>query len=75
MYQYVDGGRRYLPGQWPSQQTRAFDPAGAVAVYDQPPPDEQVPSYPSPAGELSRRRIRSAGRRVGPGPPSPPEGR
>lgn len=49
MYQYVDGGRRYLPGQWPTED-KLFDPAGAVAIYDTPPAGEELGDYPSPAG-------------------------
>lgn len=49
MYQYVDGGRRYLPGEWPSED-RLFDPEGAVALYEQAPPGEEPPDYPSPNG-------------------------
>jgi hypothetical protein len=46
-YQYVDGGRRYRPGEW-TEEDRAFDPEGAVAVYDEPPAAEVVPDYPAP---------------------------
>jgi hypothetical protein len=49
MYQYVDGGKRYLPGEWPSE-SKLFDPEGAVAIYDVAPPGEEPPQYPSPAG-------------------------
>jgi hypothetical protein len=49
MYQFVDGGKRYLPGQWPTVD-KMFDPAGAVALYTSPPPGEAPGSYPSPAG-------------------------
>ncbi len=49
MYQFVDGGKRYLPGEWPTDE-RLFDPAGAVAIYDTPPPGEAPPTYASPAG-------------------------
>ncbi|MEK7425546.1 MAG: hypothetical protein AAB131_17095, partial [Actinomycetota bacterium] len=49
MYQFVDGGKRYLPGEWPTEE-KLFDPAGAVAMYDTPPPGEEPPSYASPAG-------------------------
>jgi hypothetical protein len=49
MYQFVDGGKRYLPGEWPTVD-KMFDPTGAVAIYDAPPPGEEPPSYPSPAG-------------------------
>jgi hypothetical protein len=49
MYEFIDGGKRYLPGAWPTED-KAFDPAGAVALYDVPPPGEAPPTYPSPAG-------------------------
>ncbi len=50
MYQYVDGGERYFLGEWPEEDTRAFDPEGAVAFYEDAPPGEEAPDYPSPAG-------------------------
>ena len=50
IYQYVDGGRRYRLGEWPEEDSRAFDPEGAVAFYEQPPEGEEAPDYPSPAG-------------------------
>ena len=50
IYQYVDGGTRYRLGEWPEEDTRAFDPEGAVAFYEEPPPGEEAPDYPSPAG-------------------------
>ncbi len=49
MYQYVDAGQRYLPGEWPTTD-KMFDPAGAVALYTSPPPGEAPGDYPSPAG-------------------------
>jgi hypothetical protein len=49
MYQYVDGGTRYLPGEWPTEE-KLFDPEGAVALYDEAPPGEEPPDYPSPNG-------------------------
>ncbi|CAN5766155.1 hypothetical protein BH18ACT2_BH18ACT2_03470 [soil metagenome] len=49
MYQYVDGGKRYLPGQWPTED-QLFVPDGAVSLYETPPPGESPPTYPSPAG-------------------------
>ena len=48
MYQYVDGGRRYRIGEWPEEDTRAFDPDGAVDFYEEPPPGEAPPDYPRP---------------------------
>jgi hypothetical protein len=49
MYEFVDGGRRYLPGHWPSTPPDVFDPRGAVTIYTTVPPLERVPAYPSPA--------------------------
>ena len=49
MYQYVDGGLRYLPGAWTTDE-KLFDPDGAVAIYTTPPPGEERGDYPSPAG-------------------------
>ncbi len=41
---------RYQLGDWPEEDTRAFDPEGAVAFYETPPEGEEPPDYPSPAG-------------------------
>ncbi len=49
MYEFVNGGQRYLPGQWPTTDTM-FDPTGAVSLYTIPPPGEAPGVYPSPAG-------------------------
>ncbi len=49
LYEFVHGGTRYLPGHWPTEPTKAFQKAGAVAIYTTPPASEQVPTYPSPA--------------------------
>ncbi len=49
MWQYVDGGTRFLPGEWPTEPA-LFDPEGAVALYTEPPAGEEIPDYPSPAG-------------------------
>jgi hypothetical protein len=50
VYQYVDGGTRYLPGSWPETDPKVFDPEGAVDRYVTRPPTEDPPDYPSPAG-------------------------
>ncbi len=42
MYQYVDGGVRYLPDDWPDTDPKVFDTDGAVAIYDTPPPGEEA---------------------------------
>ena len=49
MYQYVDGGKRYLPGEWGTED-KLFNPDGAVAIYASAPPGEERRDYPSPAG-------------------------
>ena len=49
MYEFIDGGKRYMPGAWPSED-KAFDPSGAVALYAVPPAGEAPPSYPRPGG-------------------------
>jgi hypothetical protein len=52
MYRYVDGGKRYLLGDWP-EELKVFDPAGTTTVYQELPPGEEpadVPPFPgSPA--------------------------
>lgn len=50
LYEFVDGGKRYLPSQWPTQITKAFNPKGAVTSYESTPPGVTIPTYPSPAG-------------------------
>lgn len=49
MYVFVDGGTRFLPGEWPTESA-LFDPAAGTTIYETPPPDETPPQYPSPAG-------------------------
>ena len=49
MYRWVDGGARYLPGEWPTED-KLFVQDGSVAIYETTPPGEEVPVYPSPAG-------------------------
>jgi hypothetical protein len=49
MMKFVDGGKRYLPGEWPTVD-KLFVDDGAVALYAAPPADEAPPAYPSPAG-------------------------
>jgi len=50
LYEYVQGGKRYLPGQWPAVAPDVFTTNGAVTIYKMLPPAERVPGYPSPAG-------------------------
>ena len=49
MYRYVDGGRRYLPGQHPGADPNVFTTDGSVTTYPAPPPGEEHPDYPRPA--------------------------
>jgi hypothetical protein len=36
MIMKVDGGKRYLPGQWPTTDPKVFDPNGAATTTDNP---------------------------------------
>ncbi len=49
MVRYVEGGKRYLPGDWAGSENRLFDESESVLLYDERPPGEEVPDYPSPA--------------------------
>jgi len=46
LYRYVDGGKRYLPGQWPAGDTKAFQTAGTTLIYPDRPPQDRFPEYP-----------------------------
>jgi len=48
MIRYVDGGKRYLPGEWPSED-KLFVVDGSVTIYDAPPDGEAPRDFPSPA--------------------------
>ncbi|MGQ0832256.1 MAG: hypothetical protein ACT4OV_11310 [Microthrixaceae bacterium] len=47
MLRYVDGGTRYLPGDWPTTPMRWFDKGGSVTVYDTLPESDALPDYPA----------------------------
>ena len=49
MMQFVDGGKRYLLGEMPTED-KMFVVDGAIAMYDTAPASETPPAYPSPAG-------------------------
>ncbi len=50
MWQYVDGGLRYLAGAFGDEPAPMFDTEGAVTMYFERPADEPVPEYdPIPA--------------------------
>ncbi len=48
LYRYANGGRRYLPGEWPKTTPTAFDPKGTVTIHEKPPAADQWPCYTSP---------------------------
>jgi len=48
MWRYSDGGKRYLPYTMPHVPDHAFVEAGSVTTFDQPPPEDAPPQYPSP---------------------------
>ena len=48
LYRYVDGGKRYLPGQHPTSDPKVFTDQGSVTIYDSPPPGEEEPDYEHP---------------------------
>jgi hypothetical protein len=49
MWEYARGGRRYLPGQWPRGEPPVFDARTSVTQFEELPPADRPPSYPSPA--------------------------
>ena len=49
MYRYVDGGKRYLPGQHPNADPRVFDPNGSPTILGERPANERGPDYPPPS--------------------------
>lgn len=44
MWVYVDGGRRYLPGQWPDTDPAVFQAEGGVTLLDGLDPQYEVPA-------------------------------
>lgn len=48
MMRYVDGGRRYLPGEFPGGEAKVFQEEGSVLGYPEVPPADAPPEYPSP---------------------------
>lgn len=46
MWSYVEGGKRYLPGQWPKQEATVFANAkDPVTFYKELPPGMTLPTY------------------------------
>ncbi len=51
LWAYAEGGKRYLPGEWPEAPPAAFDREGSVTVYEELPDGITLPDYePLPAG-------------------------
>ena len=51
LWAYAQGGRRYLPGEWPESPAAVFDPDTSVTIYDELPPGITLPDYePLPPG-------------------------
>ncbi|MEX1007134.1 MAG: ABC transporter substrate-binding protein [Acidimicrobiia bacterium] len=48
LYRYADGGKRYLPGNWPAKPVGLYDDATSVTVLTKLPPEDALPAYPSP---------------------------
>ena len=46
MLEFVNGGKRYSTGQWPSTPPEVFNPANSVLGYDSLPASDQYPTYP-----------------------------
>jgi hypothetical protein len=44
-WRYVDGGKRYMPGEWPDAEPKAFDPAGTVLTLSERPAADRPPAY------------------------------
>ena len=49
LWRFADGGRRYLPGAWPTAAVGLYDDATSVTVLTSLPAEDAPPSYPSPA--------------------------
>ena len=45
VWQFVDGGKRYLADEWEEGDFKAFDTDGAVGVLDAAPADQSPPDY------------------------------
>ena len=45
MWAYPNGGQRFLPGEWPTDPVPLFQDEGAVTIYEDRPPGEEVPDY------------------------------
>ena len=49
LWEFADGGKRFLPDAWPRTPPPVFQPKTSVTGFDAFPPGQGPPSYPSPA--------------------------
>lgn len=49
LLQYVNGGKRYGPGEWPTTTPAVFDRSQSRTSYDAIPPGDLPPDYPKPS--------------------------
>ena len=49
LYRYVSMGKRFLPGEHPKGEPFVFNTKNTVTIYENPPPADKWPCYPSPA--------------------------
>lgn len=49
MWRHLDGGRHYLPGEYPTQEPAFFDPTGTITQHETWPEGESPPDYPPPS--------------------------
>ncbi|HEY5011451.1 MAG TPA: hypothetical protein VIK61_01940, partial [Acidimicrobiia bacterium] len=47
-YRFVDNGRRFLPGHWPTTPIKLFDPTDTITQFTSVPPELQAKQYPKP---------------------------
>jgi hypothetical protein len=47
-YRFVDNGRRFLPGHYPTAPIKFFDPTDTITRFDTTPPELQAKVYPKP---------------------------
>ena len=45
LWRFVEGGKRYLAGEWPEDDFPAFDEEGTSTIYDEVPASEAPPEY------------------------------
>lgn len=48
MWRHMDGGKHYLPGEYPWEEPDFFNPEGTITQHTSFPPGEAPPDYPPP---------------------------